>query len=223
MATYSTTSTWNDWTGGYDASTSSGNYTVWTTWTSTTSGTTSTATNGTWRYWTADQPIQGTITVSGETVWTSWETQVEETREQKRARLAQDAINAQKIKDVEADRKEAELTAQELLKDLISEEEMKIYTKTGRVLVKGNKSDYILTKGYQAQVVRVQKGKVVDLVSYRGKVEGENYCVHPVDQHKLPDTDKIIAMKVALESEECRIMKMANLRGIIELDLSRAA
>jgi len=215
MATY--TSTWGNWTGGCDTSTSSGNYTVWTTWTSTTS----TATDGTWRYW--NEPIQGTITISGETVWTSWETKVEETREQKRARLAQDAINAQKIKDVEADRKAAELTAQELLKDLISEDEMKTYLKTGRVLVKGNKSDYILTKGYQAQVVRVQKDKVVDLALYRGKVEGENYCVHPKDQHKLPDTDKIIAMKVALESEESRIMKMANLRGIIELDLSRAA
>lgn len=221
MVTY--TSTWGNWTGGYDTSTSSGNYTVWTTWTSNSAGTTSTATDGTWRYWTSDQPIQGTITVSGETVWTSWEIQVEETREQKRARLAQDVINAEKIKDVEADRKAAELTAQELLKDLISEDEMKTYLKTGRILVKGNKHDYILTKGWQAQVVKVQKGKVVDIASYRGKLDGIDYCVHPINQHKLPDTDKIIAMKVALESEESRIMKIANSRGNIELDLSKAA
>jgi len=219
MATYSTDSAWTDWSGTCTASSG----TVWVTWTSDNSGTTSTAADGTWKYWTSQETIYGTVTISGENVWTSWETQAAETREQKRARLAQDAINAEKIKDVEANRKAAELTAQELLKDLISEDEMKTYLKTGRIIVRGNKHDYILAKGYQAKVVKVPKGKIVDLSSYRGKVDGVDYCVHPIDQHKLPDTDKIIAMKVALESEEDRIMKMANSRGNIELDLSRAA
>lgn len=206
---YDTSSTWTNWTCDSSTCTSSGN-TVWATWTSTYTSATSTSS-----------------TTAGDYAFVTWVAQEEpkrETREQRRAREAQARIDAQvsidRAKAVEDARKQAELTAQELLKDLINEEEMEVYLKTGRVLVKGKKHDYILTKGYQADVIKIEKGKVVDLKSHKKKVKGVSYCVHPVDQNKIPDTDKVIAMKVALESEEDAIMGRANARGDRELDLA---
>ena len=206
MVYYDTSSTWSNWTSS-TCVTGTTSDTAWVTWTSTSYGT-STATTGdyTWVTWVAqEEPKQ-------------------ETREQRRVRETQAKIEEQvridRAKAVEEARKQAELTAQELLKDLISEDEMEVYLKTGRVLVKGNKHDYILTKGYQADVIKVEKGKVIDLKNHKAKVKGVSYCVHPVDQNKIPDTDKVIAMKVALESEEDSIMKRANARGDRELDLA---
>jgi hypothetical protein len=193
VAYYDTSSTWTNWACDTGTSTSSVN-TAWITWTTTYASATST-------------------TTAGDYTWVRWSAQEEtkiETREQRRAR----------DKAVAAAREMAELTAQELLKDLISEDEMEVYLKTGRVLVKGHKHDYILTKGYQADVVKVEKGKVIDLKNHKSKVKGVSYCVHPVDQNKIPDTDKVIAMKIALESEEESIMKRANARGDRELDLA---
>jgi hypothetical protein len=180
---------------------------TWSNWTSSTCDT-GTASSTAWVTWTSNSYSTTTAT-AGDYTWVTWSSQAEvikETREQRRAREAQAKIE--------------ELTAQELLKDLISEDEMEVYLKTGRVLVKGHKYDYILTKGYQADVIKVEKGKVVDLKTYKSKIKGVSYCVHPVDQNKIPDTDKVIAMKIALESEEESIMKRANARGDRELDLA---
>lgn len=200
---------------------------TWTNWTTCDSGTSTSSGNTVWVTWTSTNYTSTTSTTAGDYAFVTWVTQEEpkrETREQRRAREAQARIDAQvsidRAKAVEDARKQAELTAQELLKDLITEEEMEVYMKTGRVLVKGNKHDYILTKGYQADVIKIEKGKVVDLKSHNKKVKGISYCVHPVDQNKIPDTDKVIAMKIALESEEEAIMGRANARGDRELDLA---
>lgn len=195
---------------------------TWSTWTNTSS-------TSAWYYWTiTDGTASSSSTIDLEytitDTWVTWSGAQEETREQRRAREAQARIEEQdridKAKAVEEARKQAELTAQELLKDLISEDEMEVYLKTGKILVKGRKHDYILTKGYQADVIKIDKGKVIELKNHKGKVKGISYCVHPVDQHKIPDTDKVIAMKIALESEEESIMKRANARGDRELDLA---
>ena len=210
MVYYDTSSTWTNWTGDSGTTASTSN-TAWITWTSTS-----------YAYTSSNSTTGGTDYAF--VTWVAEEEPKRETREQIRARDAQrridDQVRIDRAKAVEDARKQAELTAQELLKDLITEEEMEVYLKTGRVLVKGKKHDYILTKGYQADVIKIEKGKVVDLKSHKKKVRGESYCVHPVDQNKIPDTDKVIAMKVALESEEEAIMKRANARGERELDLA---
>lgn len=221
---------WSTWSSYTDSGTASSS--VWSTWATTYRTTTSATTSDSfvWGNWTS-----GTATVNEPTIvswkyeytWAEWAGQAEqqrETREQIRARQAQAEINRieseRKEKEFEEAKKQAELTAQKLLEDLITDEEMETYLKTGKVLVKGKKHDYILVKGSQADVIKIDKGKVVDLKSYKGKVKGKSYCVHPVNQYSLPDTDKIIAMKIALENEEERIMKMANARGDRELDLA---
>ncbi len=206
---YDTSNTWDNWTGSTSAtSTISYSNSAWATWTITTG--TSTATSDNTYY-----------------VWTTWSDVAEaqkETREQRRARETQARIEEQERLDkaaaVAEARKQAELTAQKLLEDLLDSEEMEVYQKTGRVLVKGQKHDYILTKGYQAGVLKIEKGKVLDLKSYRGKVKGRSLCVHPVDQSKLPETDKVIAMKIALESEEAEMLKRANDHGEREMELA---
>ena len=214
MATcyYDTSDTWSNWTGSTSATrTISTSYysrgSVWTTWTS---ADTSTA-----------------ISSGNYYVWNTWAENSEaqkETREQRRAREAQARIEqieiADKAKAVEEARKQAELTAQKLLEDLLDAEEVEVYQKTGRVLVKGQKHDYILTKGYQTGVLKIEKGKVLDLKSCRGKVKGRSLCVHPVDLSKLPETDKVIAMKVAFEAEEAEMLKRANDHGEREMELA---
>jgi hypothetical protein len=225
--TYSTDYAWNSWTTNTITYSSDA---AWNSWT-TTSGTTSNASNYAWIKWTVESGT-AEVTVSDNTIyidntWYAWSEQVEalkETREQRRAREAQAEINRleseRKVKELEEAKQAAELKAQELLKDLLSEDEMEVYLKTGRVLVKGRLNDYLLVKGLQADVIKLEKGKVIDLKTHKGKVKGKSYCVHPTNQHLLPDTDKVIAMKIALESEEESIMKRANARYERELDLA---
>jgi hypothetical protein len=217
----STNSVWADWATSTTTYYTISAGTVWTDWVSTGTTTSSTASGDTvvWKYWSSAEKHDYAYST-----WTDQIEAIKETREQRRAREAQAQIEEQeradKARAVEEARKQAELTAQKLLEDLITEEEMEVYLKTGKLLVKGRKHDYILSKGFQADVVKIEKGKVVDLKSYRKKVKGTSYCVHPVDQHKLPETDKVIAMKIALESEEESIMNRANARGERELDLA---
>lgn len=217
---------WSTWTTVDTGTVSSTS--VWSYWTSSNTGTsTSSSDKIVWANWTSSPTAASTTSTITYDGWTTWVKDVEilkETREQERARRAQAEINRleieRKTKEVEDARKQAELTAQELLKDLITEEEMQVYLKTGRVLVKGKKNDYLLVSGYQADVIKLEKGKVVSLKDHKGKVKGKSYCVHPADQHKLPVTDKVIAMKIALESHEDHVMKLANPRSDCEVDLA---
>ena len=223
MAYYSTSTAtdyaWTDWT------VPSGTTTAWANRTADTGTATSSITA--WVTWTTrsgDEASIKAVDIQVTDGWYAWSTAVEESQEQKRARQAQAEINrieAQRVRDEAEDvKKQAELTAQELLKDLISEDEMESYLKTGMVLIKGKKNDYILTKGMQAGVIRIDKDKVVSLKDYRKKIKGTSFCVRPENQYILPETDKIVAMKVALEAEEDNIMKMANRIGERELDLA---
>jgi hypothetical protein len=203
-------------------STTSSGYETWRYWSTSTTATSS-ATDYTWGHW-VEATESSTTGGTGETAtiyyntgtWTAWSTQDDRTREQRRAENAQNRINEYVEKEQE---KDAELTAQELLKDLITEEEMETYLKTGRLLVKGKSHDYVLEKGYQARVLKIAKGKIVSLAE-RKKVKVRSLCVHPVNQSSLPDTDKIISMKLAIEAEEKRVLDLANDHGERELDLA---
>lgn len=126
-----------------------------------------------------------------------------ESTEKKRARLAQREINKiwrdLRIKEEEERKRKAELTAQALLEDLITEDEMEYYKETGRLVVKGRKNDYVITKGSGVQ--RVEKDKVKD------------FCIHFKEQYKYPKTDNVIALKLLLESSEKEFLRIANDHG----------
>mgnify|MGYP000524701503 CR=1 FL=1 len=111
--------------------------------------------------------------------------------------------NEEALKELE-EKVKAEERARKLLKDLIGEEQLKIYEKTGRVFVKGNKADYIIQK--DNFIKQITKGTVVDL------------CVHLDNKHKYPETDNVIALKLALEMNEDEIIGMANQHGVNAFD-----
>ncbi len=105
----------------------------------------------------------------------------------------------------------AETRAKELLLDLIGEEELKVYSETGRLFVKGKKFDYILQKtGF---IQRIEKNKIVDM------------CVHLDNRFKFPETDNVVAMKLAIEEDEKGILKLANDHGSVKrpAELRKAA
>jgi hypothetical protein len=218
---YDTGTTWGEWTTLASNTTSTiSDGATWIGWT--TAGTTiTTSSNVIWRTWTnrISTAEISTGTISCDRIWTNWEIKVQETREQKRAREAQEVINAAKHQDIQDARAEAELTAQKLLEDLITPDEMAIYKKTGHILVKGARFDYLLQKNYQASVIKLEKGKLFELSGFKGKLKGRSLCVHPENQHYIPDTDKIITLKLAIEAEEERVLKTANDHGERQFDL----
>jgi hypothetical protein len=120
-----------------------------------------------------------------------------------RAREAQRKIDNAwrdiRIKEEEERKKKAELTAQELLEDLISKEQLEYYKETGRLLVRGRKHDYVVKRA--GGVYKVEKDKVVDL------------CIHLREQFKYPVTDNVIALKLFIESDENSFLKTANSHG----------
>ena len=192
-------------------------------WTTTTSNTTS-ASNDVWESWhTTDTSYSGTT--SSHSVWESWITSNEYTvnvvkphyyiekvtspklsSETKRARAAQSEINKiwrdLKIQEEEERKALAELTAQDLLMDLIGEKELEYYRETGRLLVKGRKHDYVLKK--EGGVYKVEKDKIIDL------------CIHLKEKYKYPDTDNVIGLLLMIEAEESVFLKTANSHGEVK-------
>jgi hypothetical protein len=120
--------------------------------------------------------------------------------EQLRAERVQREINRiwrdYLIEEKEREDRLAEITAQELLLELIGDEQLSMYKKTGRLIVQGRKHDYIIRK--DGGVFRIEKDKVFDL------------CIHLRDQYKYPRTDNVIALKLAIEVEEKNFNKTAN-------------
>lgn len=97
----------------------------------------------------------------------------------------------------------AEIKAQELLLDLIGADELAIYKKTGRLFVKGQRFDYIIRRDRMiGGLQRIEKDKISDL------------CVH-LDRRKsdCPKTDNVIALKLAIEADENRVLRLANNHG----------
>ena len=210
---------WTTSTAGTSASTSTDDY-VWSTWTATV--TSSTSVDCVWHEWNS----QGTTpTCSGDVVWTRWNEEPEysvryhkepvrerviieppkESIEERRAKAVQRKIDKiwrdLRIQE-EKERKElAELTAQELLEDLIGGEELALYRETGRLVVPGRKYTYVLKK--EGGVYKVEKDKIIDL------------CIHLKEKYKYPETDNIISLKALIEANEYEFLKIANSHGVI--------
>lgn len=93
-------------------------------------------------------------------------------------------------------REAAEVKAKELLLDLIGDDQLEVYERTGRLFVKGKKNDYIVQK--QGYVKEVGKDKVVDL------------CIHLNNKTKYPETDNVVALKLLIEGNEKEFIKTAH-------------
>jgi glucan-binding YG repeat protein len=132
--------------------------------------------------------------------------------EKKRAISAQAKINhlwrKVLLEEEEQEKAEAELTAQQLLLDLITEAEFKRYQETGQLFVKGERYDYALKKG--GGVIRLHKNKVVDFAKKK-KASGKSICVHPKRNYKFPPTDNVITLKMWIENEEKEFLRIGNL------------
>jgi len=126
-----------------------------------------------------------------ENTWQEW---VQESREQIRAREAQQRINRTWDK---MEKSEAEQTAEVLLGELIGEDQLEVYHKTGRVIVKGKKQDYLLRKGFIPRILK--KNSVQDI------------CIHLRDRHLVPKTDQVITDLLGFRYAEGYMLDKGNL------------
>lgn len=214
---YSTSATnyvWSQWAEEYHGSTTTATITatgmdqtqdaVWRVWTSDGTGDACgvsyyTVQDQVWKKWAGDVEYEYE---GGKVIYTDMETwkPPKKTTEQIRAENAQREINKIwsdiLIMEEHRAKEEAEVTAQELLQELISEEELAYYKEHGELLVRGRKHDYIIRKG--SGVIRVEKDKVYRL------------CVHLKEQYKYPQTDNVIALMLEIMADEHKFNKTAN-------------
>lgn len=197
---------WYYWTGDTTSttttSTDDGCWTVWNT-----SDTTSIS--NTWIVWAGDTSgsitVDSTLTIYNCVIWGNWIGELTTPQEmagqqEEQRRLAQEAQRKRTEQQ-----KAAEVTAQELLEDLLTEKEVQIYRETGRVLVKGSKYNYLIRKD-TGWIRRV------------GKDKAQDFCMHIEDRHNFVPTDNVISMKLFLEAREEQFLKEANPQGFCELD-----
>lgn len=147
-----------------------------------------------WTTWVGDSTSSSSFSVSNgidNYVWTSWINVSEQFLDQEYS-LGSFVNFEQSIEDED----EAEKTAKQLLLELIGEKELKVYEKTGRVLVKGEKYDYLLSK--IGGVQRIKKDVIEDL------------CIHLEDKYKYPRTDNVIGLKLLIEANEEEFNEKAN-------------
>jgi len=194
--------------------TSYSNY-VWETWsTASTASTTSSATSyspNIWKRWVSCDPYNATDSTTA--VWVTWiepiqlsgktKEQIDEdekTYEKRRleAEKKQKEIE-EKQKRIEEERKQAEIKSKELLLDLIGKEQADLYEKTGRLLVKGNKHDYLIKK--IGGVIKVEKDKLSDL------------CIHLENRYAFPETDNVISLMLLAKADEEEFNRIANNHG----------
>jgi hypothetical protein len=183
---------------------------VWYTWydSGTTSATSQCYSTEIWDSWTTDYTVYGTTSTTA--VWYRWiegspvyipasDLAPKQTEAQ---RAEQDRVaeeNRQKWKKAEEDRKTAEEKAKQLLLDIIGEDQFKVFEKTGLLLVKGRKYDYLINK--EARVKRLEKDKVVPL------------CIHPDNPYSYPNSDRVVAAMLNAKFREDEFNKTANKIG----------
>jgi len=165
-----------------------------------------------WSYWTSgyvSYQAGGDVTLEAAPAPPETDEQREARLERERQRAEEDRLRAEQAhrEFAEAQRKKAaaEVTAQELLEQLLTPEEFALYREHGRVLVKGRDADYLLTKG-TGHIRRIQKGKVEDL------------CLHIRDKTEYAPSDNVIGMKLYIEAKEREFNQRAKNWGVKELD-----
>lgn len=123
--------------------------------------------------------------------------------------LKQSKKQDRKAKIHAEEKRRAELKAQELLFDLIGEKQSEVFKDTGRLLVKGEKFDWLISKKGIAKeeykhvmIQKVKKDKVIDL------------CVR-IDS-PVPPSDKVIAFALRAKYDEEAFEKTANTTRVNE-------
>jgi len=160
-----------------------------------------------WKLWTKDYGYEcegGRVTyIKGMSTWKVAKKSVE----QHRAEKAQKEINLiwsrLLVKEQEEAKRLAEVTAQELLEQLVSEEDFAHYKEHGELLVRGRFKDYVIKK--KGGVIRVDKDKI-----HRIERSVSSLCIHLNNQYKYPRSDNVIALKLAIDADEHKFNKEAN-------------
>lgn len=93
----------------------------------------------------------------------------------------------------------AESKAQDLMKLIIGEKEFIKYKETGKAYVKGKNGLYLVKKG--GGISQIKEGKIID------------FCVHIDHRYNCPPTDHAIALKLMLEEDDNKVIKLANRIG----------
>jgi hypothetical protein len=206
--TYDATDAWPYWCTGTDTTSfttsSTSNDWTWREWCTSTTATTTgyNAADTAWVIWCEERPVEIrpiTITVRQRQEQYSEETRL---RFEEARRMREEA--RKKAEALRKKRKKAENAALELMQELIGPEQRKIYEETGKVLIRGEKADYLLNRG--GAVKRIEKDKVVDL------------CIHLKGGSKYPETDNVIALMLAVGANEEGFNRMANEHGAIPAD-----
>lgn len=193
------------------------NDSVWMSWTTATSATTISScavyygSDQTWNSWNSgcnSTSISANTYMSGDsyTIWGNWNHVSqrhgiqEETDEQRLQRQCLEERMRQN--EVERQRKyaEADEKAKKLLEECLDEEQKKTFRKDSFFLFEvksGNR--YKINKGCSRNIQQVDKeGKVL-----------RHLCIHP--RNNVPVYDTMLAQKLALEAEEEKVLKVANI------------
>jgi hypothetical protein len=104
----------------------------------------------------------------------------------------------------EQKRASANRKARELLFDLLPEDQHELYERTGRILVKGRKHDWLIRKnhnhGTAITVSRLDKNRVVDM------------CVYFREGRNLPTDDRMVGFILNAKLSEDDFLKTCNIR-----------
>lgn len=214
---------WQTWATTSSA-TSNETWYSWSSETATISQTTASTTDKVvWYTWCDDADLQPDeyveVTIRQDKTFVAWDGQMEsELFKRLNDKILQHYRNNQQeinriwrehiAEELRLEKEAAENKAKELLLDLVSEKEFEMYEKTGRLLVKGRKHNYLINKSGRIVIVKDEK-----------TVQG--MCIHLNSQarNKCPDTDNVIALKLNIEYREKQFLKTANHHGDRPADL----
>jgi len=188
-------------------------YNTWQTWNL---GTTTASTTNltTWQYWNNSPFISSsTTTLSIVPAWGAWNTDYEETQEQRLERerfQAEQAAERERVRVASAARYEeqrqqrivVQTRARELLLSLLTEEQAVSYTEQGWFEVRGSRGGRWRIRD------RGQAGNV-DLMPEIGDIREASFCCHPPGG--LPDADAHVAQMLHLVTDEDGFRRTANL------------
>lgn len=192
--------------------------TAWIAWNGTTYSSTATTNNVTWEMWnsTAGSAVLYNTTTSTVTWvqpnWTSWNTDYEETAEQRaerelaraereRQRAEANARYAAEEAERQAARARASDRAQELLLSLLSDEQAATYREHGWFEVRGS-------SGRRWRIRNRGQSGNVDLMPEIGEEREMSLCAHP--SVRLPDADAHLAQMLALVTDDEAFERTAN-------------
>ena len=209
----------------------------WPKWTTTSASYSPTSNNYVWHVWTDYDMYAENIQVADSTSGYTWKTWIDidvvqgnsrameelsrrsgaplpsakKSRRQELIEQNQQIIDGEnsmyKMSESYRKKEAAELKAEDLLMDVIGEDQREVYQRTGRLLVKGKKHDYLLTKRDDCvKVQRLMKDKVIDL------------CIHFRDRYKYPDDDHVLALALFAKADEKGFNEKANDQGSHDRD-----